>query len=304
MILVVGGTGELGRRITDRLLAQGEEVRLLTRPKPGVQHGLPGGAEWVLGDLKDPESLAAACAGVDTVVTTANATARSAPDTVDSVDLRGNLNLIDAAEAAGVGRFLFVSALGARPDHPMPLLRAKGVAEQRLRASGMAWTVLQANAFMDKLIPIVVGEPALSHRPVTLVGGGRRRHSFVAMDDVAAYAVAALPHPHARRQVIVVAGPEPLSWYDIVAAFENELGRDLPVRLLSPEEASHELPEFVTQLLTALDGYDSPIDMAQTNTMLGVDPTHLGTFIHDFTSSVHDPARDERATTHRHPSAS
>ena len=285
MILVAGGTGDLGRRITDRLVAQGEEVRLLARPKPGEQDDLPGTAEQVIGDLKDPESLVAACAGVDIVVTTANATARSAPDTVDSVDLRGNLNLIEAAEAAGVDRFLFVSALGAHPDHPMPLLRAKAISEQRLRASGMVWTVLQSNVFMDKLIPLVVGEPALSHRPVTLVGTGRRRHSFVAMDDVAAYALAALHHPDARRQTIVVAGPEPLSWYDIVTAFENELGRRLPVRLVTADDPSHQLPSFAIDVLAALDTYDSPINMAETISTFGVEATHLGTFIRDLAST-------------------
>lgn len=115
---------------------------------------------------------------------------------------------------------------------------------------------------MDKLIPIVVGEPALSHRPVTLVGSGQRRHSFVAMSDVAAYAVAALKQPQAQRRTILVAGPEPLSWYATVAAFENELRRSVPVHAPPAGAASPDLPEFITQLLTALDSYDSPIDMA------------------------------------------
>lgn len=288
MILIVGATGDLGSRITDRLIAQGEDVRLLIRPGHGKGDRLPHDAERVTGDLKDPASLAVACAGVHTVVTTANASARGAPDTVESVDLIGNRNLIEAAEAAGVGRYLFVSALGAHPDHPMPLLRAKGVAEQRLRSSSMTWTVLQPNVFMDKLIPIVVGEPALSGRPVTLVGSGRRRHSFVAMEDVAAYACAALTHPQAASQTLVVAGPEPLSWYDIVAAFENELRTSVPVQTVHPGAPSPHLPEFVVQLLAGLDGYDSPIDMTQTSYTFGIEPTHLADFIHTFTSTVRD----------------
>lgn len=288
MILIVGGTGDLGSRITDRLIARGERVRVLTRPRHGQDDRLPPGAERVTGDLKDPTSLAAACAGIHTVVTTANASARSAPDTVESVDRTGNLNLIEAAEAAGVGRFLFVSALGAHPDHPMPLLQAKGVAEQRLRSSIMTWTVLQPNVFMDKLIPIVVGEPALSNRPVTLIGSGRHKHSFVAMEDVAAYACAALNHPQAQLQTIVVAGPEPLSWYDIVAAFENELRTSVPVQTVPPGGPTPGLPEFVTQLLAGLDGYDSPIDMTRTSDTFGIEPTHLADFIHTFTSTVRD----------------
>lgn len=290
MILVVGGTGALGSRITDRLLARGEQVRLLTRVAPGQPHRLPLEADRVFGDLKDAESLRVACADVDTVITTANATARSAPDTVDSVDLTGNLSLIDMAEAAGAGRFLFVSALGAHPDHPMPLLRAKGVSEERLRASDMAWTVLQPNVFMDTLIPVVVGGPALSGRPVTLVGGGRRRHSFIAMSDVAAYAVSALDRPQAQRQTIAVGGPEPLSWCDIVAAFEEELGRRVPVRAVPPGTPTPDLPDFITGLLTALEGYDSSIDMAQTRRELGVEPTHLADFVHTFALAVRDQA--------------
>jgi uncharacterized protein YbjT (DUF2867 family) len=289
MILIVGGTGDLGSRITDRLIAQGEHVRLLTRPQHGQDNRLPPqGAERVTGDLKNPASLAAACAGVQAVVTTANASARGAPDTVDSVDLAGNLSLIEAAEAAGVGRFLFVSALGAHPEHPMPLLHAKGVAEQRLRSSSMLWTVLQPNVFMDKLIPIVVGEPALSNRPVTLIGSGRRKHSFVAMEDVAAYACAALDHPQANMQTVVVAGPEPLSWYDIVAVFENQLRTSVPVETVPPGGPTPGLPEFVTQILAGLDGYDSAIDMTQTSDTFGIEPTHIADFIHTFTSTVRD----------------
>ena len=288
MILIVGSTGDLGSQITDRLLAQGEQVRVLTRPGSAHSERVPARAERVTGDLKDAASLVAACSAVDTVVTTANATARTAPDTIDSVDLAGNLNLIEAAEAAGVRRYLLVSALGAHPDHPMPLLRAKGIAEQRLRASDMAWTVLQPNVFMDKLIPIVVGQPALSNRPVTLVGNGLRKHSFAAMSDAAAYAVAALSDPRTWRQTIPVGGPEPLSWLDIVTAFENELSRSVPVHAVPAGEPTPDLPEFITQLLTTLDAYDSPIDMTQTSRTLEVVPTHLADFVHAFTSAARD----------------
>ena len=96
---------------------------------------------------------------------------------------------------------------GAHPGPPPALLRAKGMSEEWLRARRMVWTVLQSNVFMDKLIPIVVGQPALSSRPVTRVGSGHRKHSFMPMGDVDAHTVAALDHPHARRQTILVVGP-------------------------------------------------------------------------------------------------
>lgn len=228
MILVVGATGQLGGTIARMLLDRGRPVRVLARLGSDSSGLVAAGAEAVTGDLKDPASLVAACQGVDAVITTANAAARGGDDTIESVDRVGNRNLVDAAAAAGVGRFVFISALGADPDHPMALLRAKGETEQHLRDSAMAWTVLQPNLFFDKLPMAVVGGPALAGQPVTLVGDGRRMHSMVAMRDAAAYAVAALDRDDAADQTLVIGGPQPVSWRDIVAEFAHQLGRTSP----------------------------------------------------------------------------
>ena len=284
MILVVGATGQLGGLIVRDLLRQGRQVRVLVRAGSSVDE--LAGAQPVLGDLKDAASLHAACAGVSAVVTTANSTARGGADTVESVDRQGNHDLIDAAAAAGVRRFVFVSALGADPAHPMPLLQAKGEAEQRLRDSGMAWTVLQPDVYMDKLIPLVVGGPALAGEPVTLVGDGTRRHSFVSVHDVAAYAAAALDRPEAEGRTLVIGGPRPVSWPDVVVAFEHELGRGVPVRSVAPGEQVPGQPEFVTGLLTALDSYDSPIDSSELARTYGVSPTTLTAFVHAFVAGA------------------
>jgi len=281
MILIVGASGGLGGKIVDRLLERGERLRLVTRAGSRPTHADHRDVEHVAADLTDPESLLRACHGVDTVVTTANAAGRRPPDTVQTVDHAGNDNLIHAAEATDVKRFLFVSALGAHPDHPMPLLAAKGATEQRLRESRLDWTILRPATFMDLLIPLVVAGPALSNRPVTLIGSGQRKHSFVASADVAAYAVAALTHPETPNQTIVVGGPTPLTWRDIVTAFEVELGRNLPVEHIPVGEAVPGVPELVTHLLTALDGYDSQIDMTATRDRYGVHPTPISEFVRD-----------------------
>ncbi|MDQ3972889.1 MAG: SDR family oxidoreductase [Actinomycetota bacterium] len=281
MILVVGATGQLGGLIAQTLLVQAKPVRTLVR---GSTFGalVTAGAEPVIGDLKDPASLMSACRGVDAVVTTANATARGGEDTVESVDLVGNRNLVDAAAAQGVRRFVFVSSLGASPDHPMPLLRAKGQTEQRLRDSGMAWTVLQPNMFLDKLPMAVVGGPALAGQPVALVGEGRRRHSLVAMRDVAAYAVAALERRQAQGQTLVIGGPQPVSWRAIIAEFAQQLGREIPVRTVPSGQPVPDMPEFVADLLSALETYDSPIDSSALAAAYGVTPTSLTDFVRDF----------------------
>ena len=234
MILVVGATGQLGGRIAQTLIDRGFQVRILVREGSPYGDLESAGAEPVTGDLKDPDSLLTACTGVDTVVTTANSSARGGEDTVESVDRLGNRNLIEAAARAGVGRFIFVSNLGASPDSPNPFMAAKGETEQLLGSSGMSWTVLQPNLFMDKLPVLVVGMPALAGKPVTLVGEGTRVHSLVAMRDVAQYVLAAVEHPDRDGQVLVIGGPEPVSWRDVVAAFEFELGRPNPCTAFPP----------------------------------------------------------------------
>lgn len=289
MILVVGATGQLGGLIAQTLLDRGKPVRILVRDASSYDHLVKSGAEPVKADLKNPDSLRAACAGIDAVVTTANSTARGGADTLESVDRSGNRRLIDAAAAEGVRHFVFVSALGAGPENPMPLLQAKGEAEQWLRDSGMAWTILQPNMFMDKLPLMLVGGPALAGQPVTLVGEGRRRHSMVAVRDVAAYAVAALEHKEAEGQTLLIGGPEPISWYDVVAAFEQELGREIPVHTVPLGQPVPGMPDWLSQVLTGLETYDSPLVMGPLADAYGVTPTPLAEWARDVVKTSREP---------------
>lgn len=279
MILIVGATGRLGGQIVQRLLADGRKVRVLVRPQSDYGSLVQAGAEPVVGDLKDPASLHAACEGIEAVVTTANAAGRGGEDTFQTVDDEGNHNLINAAVQAGVERFIFTSVLGSDPDSPAPLLRAKGITEERLRASGMTFTVTQADVHMDMLIPLVVDLPLSQGEPVRVVGEGRRTHSFVAQQDVAAFTVAALDHPAANNSTIVIGGPEPLSWRDIVSTFEQELGRPVPLETVAVGQRLPGLPDFVTDLVTALEMYDTPLDMREMTSIYGVDPTSLTSWV-------------------------
>ncbi len=285
MILVVGATGQLGGLIARMLLDHGEPLRILVRSGSPYGALVTAGAEAVTGDLKDADSLRAACAGADAIVTTANSAGRGGDDTVESVDRVGNANLIDAAVVAGVRRLVFTSTLGADAESPVPFMQAKGETEQRVRDSGTAWTILEPNLFMDVWVPAVVGGPALAGQPVTLVGEGERRHSLVAVRDVAAYAVAALERKEAEGRTLLIGGPQALSWRDVVAAFEEELGHEVPVRTIAPGELVPGLPDMMSQVLAALETYDSPIDMSQLAHTYGVAPTSLADFVRGFVAA-------------------
>ena len=117
---------------------------------------------------------------------------------MQTVDIDGNRNLIDAARQAGVTHFIFISANGAAPDSPVPFFAAKGKTEQHLQNSGVPYTILSPEAFMEVWMGMVVGGPALANQPVTVVGSGERRHSFISARDVAQFAVASVGNQRRR----------------------------------------------------------------------------------------------------------
>jgi NADH dehydrogenase len=258
---------------------------VLVRPGSTYQPLVDAGAQAVFGDLKDRASLEPACADMETVITTANSAQRGGSDNPQTVDLEGNRNLIDAARAAGVQQFIFTSALGVDPNSPVPFVRAKGQTESYLRESGVPFTILAPNIFMEVWMGMVIGLPLRAGRPVTLVGEGRRRHSFVAARDVAAFAVAAVGHPAALNRRVVLGGPEALSLRDVVAAYERALGHPIPVRTIAPGELLPDLPpvpglaEVVSGMVAALETFETPIDMAETARSFGVQLTTLEEFV-------------------------
>ena len=181
-------------------LQERHAVRVLVRSRSAWQPLEKAGAEIVFGDLTDPPTVAAACQGVDAVITTANAATRGGPDTIDTVDTQGNRTLIDAARNAEVKQLVFTSAFGVSVDSPVPLFRAKARTEAYLADSGLPFTILAPDAFMDVWVPMVFGQALAAGGPVTIVGEGRRKHSMIAVQDVAAFALASLGNPRALNQ--------------------------------------------------------------------------------------------------------
>lgn len=271
----------LGGAIVRRLLDLGDDVRVLVRDDAGERALTEAGATTVRGDLKDAASLASACDGISTLITTANSASRGGEDNVDTVDLDGNRNLIEAASRTGVDKFVFVSAEGEDPESPVPFLRAKGITSARLRGSGMAYTVLVPNLYLDVWIPLVVLAPVASGRPITLVGEGARKHYLVAVDDVAGFAVAAIHSEETRNRDLLIGGPEALSWRDVISTFERVHRVTLEVQSIAPGQPMPGFPEAVSGLMAGMETYDSPkpISAAEAETTFGVKLTHLEDFL-------------------------
>lgn len=224
MILVCGATGDLGGRIVRRLLVGGQRVRALVLPASDAEALLDVGVQVVRGDLREPATLGPAVAGVDTVITTANAN-RAA------VDVAGNRNLITAALAAGVGRFVYVSAayMGQEFARTGPLMAGKWQTEKALQASSMRHVIVRPDMFQEAWL----GPPQFDARARTalVTGRGQTPHRYVAIDDVAALCahLAVVPDP---PEVVEFGGPEQLSPMQVVAAYEAATGTTFKVRHL------------------------------------------------------------------------
>jgi uncharacterized protein YbjT (DUF2867 family) len=270
VILMVGSTGMLGGMITRRLLEQGRQVRILVRPGSAYTPLVDAGAEPVFGDLKDRASLDAACRGVDTVLTTANSGFRSGEDTVDTVDRQGNRNLIDAAKAAGVQQFIFISTVLADAGSPVPVFQAKAETEAYLQTSGMPYTVVAPHSFLEMMPYQVVIRPVLAGEPVTLVGEGRRLHAYDSMQDAATLAAAAVGHPAAVNTRLILTGPVPVSWHDLVALVEQQVGRPVSVQSVTPMDPIPGMHEVVRQAMIGHEYFDMPLDTSETARAFGI----------------------------------
>ena len=238
MIVVAGSTGVLGFEICLRARGRGQSVRALVRAtsaaeRVGALRAL--GCEVVTCDLKDRRSLDAACAGADVIISTVTAiTTAKEGDSFAATDSAGNINLIDAARAAGARQFIFVSFdTTGMPD--APLVEAKRAVEAHLEHSGLVYTILHPSLFMESWLgPMLFANTAAG--TATFYGNRDVRFRYVAVADVAEVAVRCIDHPAARNAVIPFGGPEALTQRDALLRFEEVFGQRFTVSEV-PEEA-------------------------------------------------------------------
>lgn len=212
LVLVAGATGGTGQQIVLQLQEQGYGVRALVRDAASAAEKLGPDVELVVADVRDPESLLPAFDGVTRVISSIGASEKEGPNSPEFVDYGGNKNLIDAAVNARAEQFIFVSSMGVtNEDHVLNrifgnVLIWKMQAEDYLRASGIAYTVIRPGGLHDK-------------------PGGEQKIIFEQLDetkvvaisraDVAAVCVAALAYPEAQNktfEVFTIKEPADADW--------------------------------------------------------------------------------------------
>jgi uncharacterized protein YbjT (DUF2867 family) len=229
-VAVVGATGMLGRRVTRQLLANGNRVVAVTRDRARATDAASLGAEVRVADLTEPSSLAPACGGTEVVVSATHAMLGRGRYRSERVDDAGQRALIDAARAAGVRHFVYISVLGASPDHPIDFWRTKFKVEQHLQASGLSWTILRPAAFMELHAHELIGKSILAGGTATILGRGDRPMNFVAVGDVAQLAARAVSDPALRGRTIEIGGPKNLTKNQVAALYGQLCGRRPKVR--------------------------------------------------------------------------
>jgi uncharacterized protein YbjT (DUF2867 family) len=209
-VLVVGGTGTVGQSVVYELLAREIPVRALVRDLDKGAAMLPG-AELVQGDLADPTTLPAALAGVERAFLLTSAAEDLA--TLEKA-------FVEAAKAAGTARIVKLSTLGAAPDSALHLNRAHGEVEAALKASGMAYVIVQPSYYMQNLI----GSAAQVAEGVLGGLAGDGKIAVIDTRDVADVCVLGLVDDALVGKSVAITGPEALSYAELAARLAAATG--------------------------------------------------------------------------------
>jgi uncharacterized protein YbjT (DUF2867 family) len=225
MILVAGGTGFVGGGIVRELARRGKPVAVLTRSAAKAATRFPYiEVDYREGDVRDPASLPAAVQGAEVVIgcvqfPNSPIENRRRGHTFEEIDAAGTERLVEAAKAAGVQRYIYLSGAGAAPDAKYHWFRAKWRAETAVRDSGITYVIFRPswvygpedsslNRFlaMSRFLPFV---------PV-IGGGGRQRLQPVFIDDLGQAVAEAVDNRAADNRVFEIGGPDVLTMTEII----------------------------------------------------------------------------------------
>jgi uncharacterized protein YbjT (DUF2867 family) len=227
MILVTGATGTSGSEIVKALQNKAQRIRVLAR-NPEKAAALGEDIDIARGDLTDPASLDAAMEGVEKALLLTPSNPRL-PE-MES-------NFIDAAKRANVRHLVKFSVYLADPQSPMRFMRQHAEIESKLKASGIAWTMLRPTFFMQNLLDLA----GMIKSGAIYMPTGNGRASYVDVRDIAAVAATALSESGHEGQTYPITGPQSVSYADIAAIFSRVLGREIKHVDVPPEAAKQAL---------------------------------------------------------------
>ncbi len=286
-VFLTGSTGFVGHEVLKQLLEAGHSVRCLVRP--GSEKKLPSHPQLEIrsGDATDPASLGGALEGCEAAIHLVGII-RELPArgiTFAKLHVEATRNLLEAAHAQGVRRFLHMSANGSRENAVSAYHQTKWQAEELVRASTLDWTIFRPSLIFGAGGEFVTMIASLIRKlPVVPVfGDGRYRMTPVAVEDVAKGFVAALQQPESAGQAYHCGGSKSYSYDEMLDAFGQALGKGKvckihqPLFLMKPLvsllESVPAFPITSSQLTMLLEGNEC--DPKPWSDAFGLDPISL-----------------------------
>ena len=293
-VLILGGTGTLGRQIAKTAIDNGCQVRCMVRRPRSASFLQEWGCEITSGDLLSSVDIQNSIEGVDAVIDAATSRPDD-PRSVYEIDWDGKLNLYRCCEKVGLKRVVFLSLLAAEKYRNVPLMDIKYCTERLLMASDLDYTIIQGAAFMQGVIsqfaiPILDGQPVwISGRPGEI--------AYMNTQDMARFAVAALTSPKTIRKSFPVVGPKAWKAEDVIELCEKSCDRNARVWRVSPFiiSAAQSLISFFESTLNVAErlsfsevsgsgiALDAP--MKDTYEAFGLDPsktTSMESYINEY----------------------
>lgn len=220
MILIIGGTGFIGKALIRQLSETGYPVRTLLRPSmrsPGLPTGLP--VDVAVSSLLDERSLRAAMVGIDTIYHLASSEREGGRVSLMELEVQGTKAILKAAQDANVKRIIFVSHLGSDRASAFPVLKVKAIAEEFIRRSGLDYTILRSSVVFGAGDSLTTGIARLSTAIpyfFLIPGDGSALLQPIWVEDLVTCLVWSLDQPDTRNRTIDIGGPEYLSFKQVV----------------------------------------------------------------------------------------
>ena len=285
-VLIVGGTGTLGRQIAKNAIDSGFKVRCMVRNPRSASFLQDWGCEITQGNLLNREDIERSLEGIDAVIDSATSRPDD-PRSVYATDWDGKLNLYQACDALSVKRVVFLSLLAAEKYRNVPLMDIKFCTERLLAESELDFTIIQGAAFMQG----VIGQfaiPILDSQPVW-ISGRPGEIAYMNTQDMARFAVAALSSPKTIKRSFPVVGPKAWKAEELVSLCEDFCDRKARIWRVSPFiiSAAQSIISFFESTLNVAErlsfaevsgsGIRLDAPMEETYAAFGLDPSKTTT---------------------------
>ncbi len=284
-VYITGGAGFVGGNIREAL--GGRPLRLLVRDRSKFSGDATGDVEVVEGDVTKPDSLRGTMDGCSAVIHLVAIISEEGGATFDGVIHQGTVHVVEEAKRAGIGRFIHMSALGARDNADFPYMQAKWQAEQAVQASGIPWTIFRPSVifgpgdeFINQLASVIRTFPV-----IPVVGDGKTKFMPVYVKDVAAAYKRALDDASTSSEIYELGGPKIFTYEELLDTIAVKLEKrkpkaHVPVGLMMPVvKFSKSLPKAlrppVTEQQLKMLALDNSTNQSATAELIGHPPMSL-----------------------------